>query len=595
MDTVAATQAEAHLSPQALENVRTWLEKPKYTEYRAELVTLLEAGRWQELEDSFFKVIEFGTAGRRGTTGIGSNRINRVTIGESAAALSQYIKNLDPAATEKGIVIAYDTRLSSPELSRYVATVCAASGFMTYVFESYRSTPELSFAVRELGCAAGIVISASHNPPADNGFKAYWNDGCQVNAPHDTGILAVAAQLETIPTLDYDTAVAEGKISLLGEAIDEKYLAATVAQAEGTERNLTIAYSPLHGAGQRNTLPTLRAAGFRDIAVVEEQMVPDGNFPTIPSGRPNPEDPPANELVVKKMLAVDADIAITNDPDADRMGVMVNHHGAVKYLNGNQSGSLATAYVLAAKRQNGTLSPGAYIAKTIVTTDLMAAIAERYQVRCYGHLLVGFKYIGELIRSKEGTDEHFVLAVEESFGALKGDYARDKDGATGSLALAEYAAELKAQGKTLWDALFDLFREYGVYAERLVNMMSPGARGFETMQAIMNRIRTAPPAAVDGHAVTAVIDYQALTRRDLNTNEVTPLDSPASNVVVLEFDAQPARRITVRPSGTEPKIKLYVQWHDAPLDDVEAQYAALDTRLESIARSLEKDLTAGLV
>lgn len=585
-----SAHAAEHLSENAVKTINEWLSEPKYAAYKVELEQLINDENWQELEDSFFKVLEFGTAGRRGTTGVGSNRINRVTIGESAQALCEYLRDADSSAPEKGMVIAYDTRLSSPELSKFTAQVCAANGFKTYIFDSFRSTPELSFSVRHLKAAAGIVISASHNPPADNGFKAFWSDGGQLVAPHDKGVLAKAAAITEVKDTDYDEAVADGRIVIIDSSVDTAYIQAIVAQAEGTERDIKIAYSPLHGAGQTNVLPGLKAAGFTDISVVEEQMVPDGNFPTVPNGRANPEDKEANDRVVAQMMAEQADIAITNDPDADRIGVMVRTADGPIYLTGNQAAVLATDYVLQKLQQKGTLTPKHFIAKTIVTTDMLTAIANKYGAKSYGNLLVGFKYIGELILKKEQEGETFVIGGEESFGLLKGDYARDKDGATGALPLAEYAAELKRDGKTLYDRLLELFAEHGLYIERLDNVICPGANGFEKMQSIMQQLRTAPPVAIGGHDVTAVLDYAELTRKDLATGEISDIDCVKGNVVVLELGDE-RRRITVRPSGTEPKIKFYVQWHQeaqgTELAAVKAQFDTSAKELEGISRSLE--------
>lgn len=587
--------ASDHLSESAIKNINDWLERPKYAEYKADLEAMIADERWQELEDAFFKVVEFGTGGRRGTTGIGSNRINKVTIGESAQALCDYARQADADAPGKGIVIAYDTRLSSPELSRFTAQVCAANGFRTYIFDNFRSTPELSFAVRHLGAAAGIVISASHNPPADNGFKAYWSDGGQIVPPHDKGILDKAATIEIIKTTDYDQAVSDGTIVIIGSEVDDAYIAAVVEQAENTERNLSIVYSPLHGAGQTNVLPVLRAAGFAAIDTVEEQMVPDGNFPTIENNKPNPEEPRANDLAVAKMMSDQADIAITNDPDADRIGVMVRTGDEPVYLDGNQSFVLAADYALSKLQQKGTLTDKHYIVKTIVTTDLAQAVARHYGAACYGNLLVGFKYVGQLIRQKEATGEVFVIGGEESYGLLKGDYARDKDGASGALPLAEYAAELKKQGKTLYDRLLELYGQHGIYLHRLDNISAPGADGFERMRHIMQQLRDHPPARVGDHDVTAILDYNDLTRRDLATGQTSPIDCASGNVVVLEFgDAK--RRVTVRPSGTEPKMKLYAQWYvDAEsreLPAIDAQYQVVARELEGIARQLEGLLLA---
>lgn len=579
------TDLTSHVSESATRNIQAWLTEAKYAEYRIELEQMIAEERWKDLEDAFFKVIEFGTGGRRGVTGVGSNRINRVTIGESAQALCQYAQSFDTEAGKKGIAIACDTRLTSPELSRYAAQVCAANGFKTYLFDSFRSTPELSFAVRELGCAAGIVISASHNPPSDNGFKAYWSDGGQLVAPHDAGVLTAAAAITEIKAANFDEAVANGDIVVIGEEIDQKYIAAVVNEAEGTARDLKIVYSPLHGAGQTNTLPVLRAAGF-EVLPVEDQMTPDGNFPTVENGKPNPEERAANDRAVAQMLAQKADIAITNDPDADRIGVMVRQGDEAIYLNGNQSAVLAADYVLRKMQEKGELTAKHYVAKTIVTTDMLSALATHYGVTLYGNMLIGFKYIGELILKKETTDEIFVIGGEESYGLLKGTYARDKDGAVGALPLAEYAAELKVEGRTLHDQLFDLYKQHGLYLEYLTTVMCPGASGFEQMQGIMTALREKAPEQIGGHEVSAVSDYQSLTRRTANGGEEV-IDCVKGNVIALEFDGDSRRRITIRPSGTEPKLKFYVQWYEDAAEDVGQQYETTSRLLEQLARELE--------
>lgn len=581
-------QLREHLSDTATANIEKWLTEPKYAEYKQELVEMIEAQRWQDLEDAFFKVVEFGTGGRRGTTGVGSNRINRVTMGESAQALCWYAREADPEAPAKGVVIACDTRLTSEELSKYVASVCAANGFKTYIFDSFRSTPELSFVVRQLGCAVGIVVSASHNPPPDNGFKAYWNDGAQLVAPHDKGVLAAAEKITDIASKDFDEAVSAGEIVILGKEIDKAYIETVVAQAEGTDRDLSIVYSPLHGAGQTNTLPVLRAAGFGDVKVVEAQMTPDGNFPTIESGRANPEKKVANDRAVALMMSEEADIAITNDPDADRLGVMVRQGNSPVYLTGNQTAVLATDYTFKKRQAKGQLDGKQFIAKTIVTTDMMTALADKYGVQCYTNMLVGFKFIGEAIRNREGKQE-FLLGAEESFGLLKGSYARDKDGASGALPIAEYAAELKKEGKTLYDRLLELYGEYGVYAERIETVECPGANGFEQMQHIMNTLRAHPLLQIEDVSVSVVLDYQTLTKKDLATGEVTKIDCTVGNVLVLECENEPRRRFTIRPSGTEPLLKIYTQWYE-PVQDtarVEEQFNDLHKRLEGLGETLE--------
>lgn len=586
MDASNMSALRDHLSEASVENIMKWLSEPLYSEYHAELETMIKNEQWQQLEDAFFKVVEFGTGGRRGTTGVGSNRINKVTIGESAQALCAYAKSFDEDAPEKGIVIACDTRLSSPELSRYTAQVCAANGFKTYIFESFRSTPELSFAVRHLGCAGGIVISASHNPPADNGFKAYWSDGGQLVAPHDRGVLELGAQITEIFTVDFDEAQQSGRINIIGNEVDEAYVASAAAESVGEHRDVSIVYSPLHGAGLTNVLPVLRAAGFTNIIEVKEQMVPDGNFPTIENGKPNPEERAANDHAVALLMNENADIAITNDPDADRIGVIVRQGETPVYLNGNQSAALATDYALRKLQAAGALTTKHYVAKTIVTTDLINALAKQYDVTVYDNMLIGFKYIGELIKNKEGTDEVYVIGGEESYGLLKGVYARDKDGASGALTLAEYAAELKASGLTLYDRLLELFQQHGMYLERLDTIMYPGANGFTAMRNMMAELRSRPPLTVAGEAVTAVLDYSTLERRELSSGEVSPIDCVVGDVVVLEFGDQ-RRRITVRPSGTESKIKFYVQWFAEAGEDASAQYSTLEHHVENLSRSLE--------
>lgn len=588
-------ELRANVSTDAYANIERWLSEPKYAEYKSELETMIAEGRWTELEDAFFKVIEFGTGGIRGTTGIGSNRISKVTIGEATQAFAEYVTQLDADAAKRGIVIACDTRLSSDEFSRYAAEVCAGNGVKAYLFESFRATPELSFAVRHLGAAAGIVISASHNPPADNGFKAYLADGGQLVPPHDKGIIELTKSVETIRTLEFESAKTDGHIVMIGKEIDDAYTAAVMGQTVSDARDVDIVYSPLHGAGQTNTLKVLEAAGFA-VKVVESQMTPDGNFPTVENGKPNPEEKAANDRAVAQMLAEDADIAITNDPDADRIGVTVREGDQPMYLSGNQTATLATEFALRKLEESGTLTPRHYIGKTIVTTDMMKAVADRYGVKTYGDMLIGFKYIGELLLEKESTDETFVIGGEESYGLLKGDYARDKDGAVGALVLAEYAAELKQQGKTLFDRMLELYAEYGVYVERLDTIVCPGAKGFEQMQTIMANLRTDAPRSVAHHEVTAVADYQTLRRTDLTTGDQTDLACKVSgNVIVLEF-GDPRRRITVRPSGTEPKLKLYVQWYEDATGDGEAikrQLADCNDMLESLSRELEGTLLEG--
>ncbi|NTW61322.1 phospho-sugar mutase [Candidatus Saccharibacteria bacterium] len=582
---------EGKLSKSAIDNINQWMTQSKYAEYKAQLEAMIQSEAWQDLEDSFFKVIEFGTGGRRGKTGIGSNRINKVTIGESAQALCSYALSFDPGAAKKGIVIAYDTRITSPELSKFTAQVVAANGFKTYIFDSFRATPELSFAVRHLGCIAGIVLSASHNPPSDNGFKAYWKDGGQLVSPHDKGVLAEAAKINQIKSIDFDRAVSDGTITIIGKEVDDAYVRAVLNESMGDDRDINIVYSPLHGTGQVSVLPVLRSAGFKNISIVKEQMVPDGNFPTVPNGKPNPEERPANEIAVSQMMREMADITITNDPDADRIGVMVRQVDTPIYLNGNQSAVLAIDYVLSKMKQLGDLTDKHFIAKTIVTTDMIKALTDYYGARLYTDMLIGFKYIGELILSKENTDEKFVIGGEESYGLLKGTYARDKDAATGALPIAEYAAELKKQGKTLYDRLLELFDQHGIYIEGLDTMYCLGASGFDKMQKIMSELRKKAPTQIGDEKVMAIRDYSSLERLDLSTGEKSAINCKTGDVFVLEFGDY-RKRITIRPSGTEPKLKFYVQWYEPRQKDesVSDQYGRLEKYIGELSSRLEKIL-----
>ncbi|MBC7512538.1 phospho-sugar mutase [Candidatus Saccharibacteria bacterium] len=582
-------ELQKNLSRTSAENVEEWLTKDKFAEYKQELEAMILQGRWEELEDAFYTKIVFGTAGIRGITGLGSARVSRITIAEATQGLCLHARDVDDDAKQKGIVIACDTRLTSDEFSKLAASVCAGNGMKAYLFDGYRSTPELSFAIRHLNAAAGIVISASHNLPSDNGFKAYMADGGQLVAPHDSAVVNHVNCIETVAIEDYDSAVAAGKIEIIGKAVDDAYVSAVLAESLSTEKDLHVVYSPLHGAGQRNTLPVLQEAGYK-VTVVARQMTPDGRFPTVENNKPNPEERAANDLAVATMMAEDADIAITNDPDADRIGVMIRQDDEPKYLSGNQSAALATEYVLSKLADSKSLLPSHYIAKTIVTTDLLDAIAHRYGVRVYGDMLIGFKYIGELLLNKEQTAETFVIGCEESYGLLKGSYARDKDGAVGALVLSEYAAELKAQGKTLYDRLLEMYREYGIYTERLDNIVCPGAKGFEQMQSIMALLRSDSPKLVGSHEVSAVADYQSLERLSVDGDRTPLACTVTGDVIVLEFN-DPRCRITIRPSGTEPKLKLYVQWHTAAIDStpesVERQVDDINDMLEGLSRELE--------
>ena len=566
---------EQNLSPEALKNLQLWLNNPKYQAHHTEIQALINQSDWDALENSFYKHIEFGTAGMRGTTGLGPANINSITISEAAQAVADY---LNSQFSDSSVVIAYDTRLSSPELSQITAAVLAANGLKVYYFESFRSTPELSFAVRYLKASAGIVISASHNPPADNGFKVYWSDGAQVSSPADQGLLQAFTNIKDIKTGNFDDFCDQGKIVLIGLKIDTAYQSAILKTNQTYTHfdtklapSIKIAYSPLHGAGQTSALPVLRTAGF-NVVTVDAEMVPDGHFPALTNNIANPEVDSANAGVLKLIAQDNCDLGLTTDPDADRLRLTVNTDQGPIALTGNQSGALAADYLLS---KNAT----GYICKTIVTSDLIDAIAQAHHTTIYNNFLIGFKYIGRQIHQLENQNDRFIIGAEESYGMLVGTDARDKDAATGALVLAEYAAELKSAGKNLYDRLLELYGEYGIFVETQLSAVYPGAEGFTTMKKVMQNLRDNPPDQIAGQAITKVIDCLASD---------TPTADPG-NVIILEFNHDHRCRITIRPSGTEPKLKFYGQWYN-PADlgqDIAAQYQSTLTETQSLLEALK--------
>lgn len=552
---------QEHLSESAYQNLQKWLTEPRFAEFKPEIEALVASENWQALEDAFFMDIEFGTAGMRGIVGVGPNRINDVTVGAAAQGLVQFLLKKSAESATRGVVIAYDTRNSSRQLAELTARVIVGNGLTAYLFESFRATPELSFAVRHLQAAAGVVISASHNPPEYNGFKAYANYGGQLVAPDDRGVMDQVHAVTEIKMGDL------AQVKMIGEEVDQAYLDAVINGQSVSDPQLSIVYSPLHGAGQTSVLPVLRQLGFQ-VSTVEAQMTPDGNFPNVVNHKPNPEEPGANTLATEQMLAENADIAITTDPDADRLSVIINHRGRIIALDGNQSATLIMNYVM--KNADPT---NAYVCKTIVTTDFITAIAQKYGIKMYDDMLIGFKFIGELIEEKTPLGERFLAGGEESYGVLVGTHARDKDAASGALVIAKYADELKKAGKTLYDELLSLYEEFGVYQEGLATAEFTGAVGFNKMKQLMNDLRENPLQELGGLPVTAVLDYNTLIKTDLATGVQTPFSCrQKGNVLVYEFGDE-RNRLTIRPSGTEPKIKLYLKRYEPvnPYADVQTQ------------------------
>lgn len=566
-------KARKSLSKSAFENLQKWLSEPKFAEFRDEIFELIDNENWRELEDSFFKVLEFGTAGRRGKVGVGSNRINEVTIGESAQALADYLwadlrkssksskeENLQSQDFKKSlfpsVAIAWDVRNSSENLARIVAGILAANGVKVYFFDGFRSTPELSFVVRNLSLSAGIVISASHNPPEDNGIKIYWSDGAQISAPHDSNLLKIAQDVSKIEKMDFEKALKSGKIEVIGSKLDEEYLRSNLKNSVSNARDLRIVFSPIHGTGTTNLLLTLRRAGFENISIVKEQFVADGNFSSLKNRKPNPEIFTANAMAISQLIKEKADLALTTDPDADRICVISRKKsGEVRIFSGNETAILVADFLLS-KFSGRSNFDKFFIAKSFVTTDTLNALAEKYGVKIYDNFLVGFKFIGKTILEKEARSEKFLAGFEESLGGLVGSQARDKDAATIGLSVSELAAELKIQDKTLGEKLEEIYAEIGYFVEKTDSVEFCGMDGFEKMRQIMVKLRK------NEFEIGATIknDFKNLTRTNLKTGEILKIDFlEAGNAISFEFgDAR--KRITVRPSGTEPKIKIYAQW-----------------------------------
>lgn len=567
-----------------MENYKQWCTDPYFdADTKAELEAI--KNNTDEIEDRFYRQLEFGTGGLRGVIGAGTNRMNIYTVRQATQGLANYI--LSQNGQEKGVAIAYDSRRMSPEFAEEAALCLNANGIKAYVFESLRPTPELSFAVRELGCISGIVLTASHNPREYNGYKVYWEDGAQITPPHDKNILAEvsgvissgAAPGEQVKTMGKEEAVKAGLYRTIGTAIDDRYMEELKKQSIHPEiikemaKDIRIVYTPLHGTGNIPVRRVLKELGFEHVYVVKEQELPDGSFPTV--AYPNPESPKAFELALKLAKEVDADIVLATDPDADRLGVYCKDTKSGEYVTftGNMSGMLIAEYILRERTAIGTMPEKPALVETIVTTDMAKAIAEAYGVKLI-EVLTGFKYIGEQIKLFEETgSNHYVFGLEESYGCLAGTYARDKDACVAVMMLCEVASWCKKQGKTLWDEMLAMYEKYGYYREGLETKTLKGIDGAAQIAQLMSDSRSNPPKMLGGFEVLAVRDYKEDTRRDMRTGEVTATGLPSSNVLYYELSQN--AWCCVRPSGTEPKIKYYFGVKGASLEDAEKKLAAL--------------------
>ena len=556
-----------------------WIANPYFDEAtKEELKSIAEDEN--EIKERFYMDLEFGTAGLRGIIGAGTNRMNIYVVRRATQGLANYIAKVDKKS--QGVAIAYDSRHMSPEFAQEAALCLAANGIKAYIFETLRPTPELSFAVRHLGCVAGINVTASHNPPEYNGYKVYWEDGAQITPPHDSGIMGEVKAISdwnTVKTMDKAEAEKAGLFEVIGKEVDDAYMAELkkqvihmdAIQAEG--KNLKIVYTPLHGTGNIPARRILKELGFENVYVVKEQELPDGDFPTV--SYPNPEAAEAFELGLKLAKEVDADLVLATDPDADRLGVRVkDKNGEYHDLTGNMSGCLLANYEISQRKAvNGSLPEDGALIKTIVTTNLADAIAKGYGVKLI-EVLTGFKFIGQQILGFEKSGKgSYLFGFEESYGCLIGTYARDKDAIVATMALCEAAAYYKTQGKTLWDAMIEMYEQFGYYKDDIKSVTMKGIEGLQKIQDIMNSLRQNPPAEFAGHKVVAVRDYKADTIKNLETGEVTPTGLPNSNVLYYELtnDAW----VCVRPSGTEPKVKFYYGVRGTSLADADEKSAVM--------------------
>lgn len=515
-----------------------------------------------EIKERFYKELEFGTGGLRGIMGAGTNRMNIYTVGKATQGLANYIIENNPEGKKMGVAIAYDSRNMSANFAQKAGLVLCANGIKAYVFDELRPTPELSFTVRHLGCTAGIVITASHNPPEYNGYKVYWQDGGQVVYPRDEGIIEKvnAVDIKDVKTMPLDEAKKAGLYKIIGKEIDDEYVKNVKSQALNPDivskfaDDLKIVYTPLHGTGNKPVRRVLSEIGFKNVYVVPEQEKPDGNFPTV--GYPNPEDPKAFTLALELAKKVGADVIVGTDPDADRVGVVVkNSDGEYVILTGNMTGALLTNYVLSQKKAKGLLPKNGAVIKTIVTTEMIRPITKEYGVKLFD-VLTGFKYIGEKIKQFEQNGQYsFVFGFEESYGCLSGTYARDKDAVVAVMLVAELTAFYKSQGKTLYDGLIELYDKYGYYREGITSITLKGIEGTEKIKYIMDTLRKNPPKDLLGSKVEWLRDYTKKTFKNVLTGDEGINTLPSSNV--LHYTLENGDWLCVRPSGTEPKIKIY--------------------------------------
>lgn len=569
-----------------LEKYEFWLASDAFDdETKAELEAI--RGDEKKIKERFYKDLEFGTGGLRGIIGAGTNRMNKYTVGKATQGLASYILKNNPDGAKMGVAIAYDSRNMSPEFAERAALVLNANGIKSYIFDELRPTPELSYAVRSLGCTAGIVVTASHNPPEYNGYKVYWADGAQVVAPKDRGIIEevnAVADFADIKTIDKEEAVKAGLFNVIGSDIDDGFVNAVLEQAVRPEEvkkaeDMVIVYTPLHGTGNKPVRRVLKEAGFKNVFVVPQQELPDKNFSTV--GYPNPEDPKAFTLAIELAKEKNADIVVGTDPDADRIGVVIkDKDGGYSVMTGNMTGALLTEYVLGGRKEKGRLPKNAAVIKTIVTTEMVRAIAENYDAQLI-EVLTGFKYIGEKIKQfEEDNSRTFVFGFEESYGCLSGTYARDKDAVGAAMLVCEMAAYYKNRSMTLYDALNELYEKYGVYREGVKSVTLKGIDGAEQIQKIMAYLRANTPIEFAGHRTIWKKDYKTKEFVNIATGETEESTLPVSDV--LYYNLEDGAWLCVRPSGTEPKIKFYMGVRGISVKEAERKVEAMENAVDEL-------------
>ena len=566
-----------------MKRAQAWLTE-QYDEETRKKVQYLIDNDPNELTESFYRNLEFGTGGLRGIMGVGTNRMNIYTVAMATQGFANYIKKMNPGVTDLRVAIAYDCRNNSPAFANVTADVMSANGIKVFIFDCLRPTPELSFAVRELHCHAGVMVTASHNPKEYNGYKAYWNDGGQLVSPHDKNVIAEVEKILDPSMVNFKRN--PKLITVLDEKFDDIYLNKVFGLSLSLDlikkhKDLKIVYTPIHGTGRRLVPEILKRKGFENVYCVEEQMVVDGDFPTVKS--PNPEEPAAMALAVKKAQEINADLVLATDPDADRVGVAVkNEKGEFILLNGNQAASVFLYYLLTRWHELGKLTGKEFVVKTIVTTELLFEIAKKYNVDRYD-VLTGFKFIADKILELEGKKQ-FIGGGEESYGYLAGDFVRDKDAVIATSLLAEAMAWAAEQGKTFYELLCDIYREFGLYKEKLVSLTKKGISGTEEIKAMMAKFRNTPPTEIVGEKVVEIRDYKTLEAKDLLTGKVTPINLPKSDV--LQFFTESGSKISVRPSGTEPKIKFYFSMKGKIEGNIDESMQRLDEKLNAAAKLL---------